>query len=241
MSPEVAYGAGNYLVVWSDNRESGTNIIYAARVTVAGKVIDKDGILVGVSKSSYQNYPSVIFDGSKFFVVWATQNPNAIYGRFFYNNGALGDTIRICALNKSATGLRIAYDQTNFFIVWNEYLTAYLIKGQIVSKEGLAVSKLFTIADSVPYSSIGLCFDGENYLVTWNNKQIWGRKYSRTGKPIGASFKISKSTNQQAYCDIGVGSDKHCLIVWAETINSTTDIYGNLDLVIKESKGKKKK
>jgi hypothetical protein len=79
--PAIAFGGGNFLVVWHDHRNnfSSTGIdVYGARVTPTGTVLDPTGILVSGAASS-QEHPAIAFDGSNFLVVWHDLRNNLGY------------------------------------------------------------------------------------------------------------------------------------------------------------------
>src|SRR5439155_10693434 len=67
----VAFDGTDWLVVWSDDRNSlwnGTDI-YAARIAADGTVLDPDGFFVSAA-SGDQYSPVVAFDGQDFVVAW---------------------------------------------------------------------------------------------------------------------------------------------------------------------------
>lgn len=69
--PRVAYGGGQYLVVWQDLRSGKELDIFASRVSPDGKLLDKGGIAVSKTPQNSSRFPSVVFDGKAFIVVWA--------------------------------------------------------------------------------------------------------------------------------------------------------------------------
>src|SRR5262245_12799898 len=69
-APSIGFGAAEYLVTWSDIRSGGQSAAYAARVSLAGTVLDPGGIHIA-SSSTGRIYPrGVAFDGSNFLVPW---------------------------------------------------------------------------------------------------------------------------------------------------------------------------
>jgi len=80
----LAYGGGVYLAVWLDGR-NGFHI-YGARIRPNGTVIDPDGFVICQCSHDHQGYyPCVVWDGSRFLVVWYEYWPYhdyAIKGRF---------------------------------------------------------------------------------------------------------------------------------------------------------------
>ena len=235
MTPEVAFGNDNYMVVWSDARISYRINIYGARVTPAGSVLDSDGILIGPSTQTQQFEPSIAFTGTRFFVVWLQYLPGfAIAGRFVNCDGTLGDTVRIANTADEGVRTSVAYDGTNFLVVWTQYPD--LLKGQFVSDNGNLIGSLFTIATSVDISGSGsLSFDGNNYTVVFTIRngdifEVWGRQYDTSGNPLGPAFIISDPANS-SYDSFIVAGVANYLNVWTH-MDYPSDIYGNTDVAI---------
>jgi hypothetical protein len=67
--PAIATDGDIFFVVWQDLRNGKDYDIYAARVTLEGKVLDPDGIPVANAKDN-QCMPSVSFDGKNFVIAW---------------------------------------------------------------------------------------------------------------------------------------------------------------------------
>jgi len=67
--PAVASDGKGFLVVWEDFRNGKDWDVYAARVSVDGKVLDPDGILIAGGAHN-QCHPVVAFTGGNYFVAW---------------------------------------------------------------------------------------------------------------------------------------------------------------------------
>lgn len=240
MYPDIEFGSNNYMVAWSDRRSGTYYRIYAARVTPQGTVLDPSGIAVGPNTSTYQYQPSIAYDGSQFFVVWGYgTTPYAVTGCFLSTSGAVGDTVRIAASSNMVYNTRVAWSGSNYLVTWIEYLsTGSSLKGQLVDSDGTLLGSQFTVATGVYYyNSMGLCFDGYNYLVTYSANttgtyQIWGKKYATSGNPVGSAFRISQTSYACYYGDVVPGGDNHYLNVWGEYRGTQYDIYANLDVEI---------
>lgn len=236
----ATFGGGYHLVVWTDARAGSSYRIYGSRVSTAGAVLDPSGIAIGPATATYQYYPSVGYNGTRYFVVWGYySSPYAVTGRFINTNGTpYGDTIRIAAASSYVYGTCIAYDGTNFMISWVEYGTYSRLKGiRISGSTGAPIGSPFVISDSVYYyNSIGLSFANSRYLAVFCKQvgglyQMMGRYYSTAGAPIGSAFNISNTPYTCYYGDVVAGPANRYFNLWTES-RSTYDIYGTVDVMI---------
>lgn len=245
LEPDVAFGGGNYMVVWTDSRSALYDYrIYGARVTSAGTVLDPGGIPIGTEYILSQWSPSVVFTGTRFFTVWGYgESPFRVLGRFIEPDGQLSDTCWLSPADTSIYMTRLAYDGANFLVIWLEgRFGVTRIKGQLVSGSGAPIGGPFIVASSIGPAALDLCFDGTNYCVTYSATQIWGRKYDRTGQPVGNAFRISNAAYGQTHCDIIPGANNRYLNIWAE-YRVSYDVYGNIDVpivAVEESRASKR-
>ncbi len=225
--PDVCFGFGEYVAVWTDLRNSVDRLITAARVTPQWVVLDT-GIVVGPN-SVYQITPAIAFDGSRFLVAW--QNlamPFGIYCRFLGDDGQPQDSVLTVTSAVSAANPRIVFDGSKYLIVWQEYTTTNHIVGQFVSPSGVLLGDTIVITSgAVNHVSPAVCYDGDNFLVVWSQNQIWGQFLTDAGSPIGAALPISTTANDQVDPDVLFGGGKF-LTIWSE-FRTDYDIYGNLD------------
>lgn len=240
---DATFGGGNYMVVWTDYRSASAYQIYGSRVSTAGAVLDPSGIALGPSTAaSYQYYPSVGYNGTRYFVVWGYySSPYAVTGRFVNTNGTLyGDTIRIASASSYVYGTRIAYDGTNFLVAYVDYgngTNCQLLGIRVSGSTGSPIGSAFVIQDSIYYyQSIGLSFANNRYLALFcrlvgGSYQMMGRYYTTAGAPMGAAFIISNSPYSCYYGDVCAGPSGKYFNLWCES-RSTYDIYGNLDVAI---------
>ena len=235
VTPAVAFDDDNYMVVWSDARSGNYYRIYGARVSPAGAVLDPSGISIGPATGTFQLEPAISFADTVFFVVWVYHSaPFAVTGRFVQCDGTLGDTVRVASISDEAYRTSVAFDGTNFLVVWTQY--PELLKGQIVSADGNLIGSPFTIATGVANLGSGsLCFDGNNYTVVYSIRnidifEIWGRQYDTSGNPLGPGFIISNPANSSYDSYIIPGATNY-FNVWNH-MEYPSDIYGNVDLQI---------
>jgi hypothetical protein len=233
--PEIAFDGSNYMVVWLDLRVTGSNIVYASRVTQSGVVLDPGGIQVGPENGTNQKQPSIKFIGNKYFVVWGhLVAPFDVTGRFVNLDGTLGDTIHIATASDVVHNTAIAYDGDKMFVVWTEY--PGLLRGQLVSTTGVLIGAPFTIADDILVVNSGnICFSGSEYFVIYTRwvgsyLELWGRKYDMSGNPLAPSFRITDPGQSNTEGSV-VAGDEYYLCVWSKLLYPS-DIYGNLDFEV---------
>ncbi len=100
LSPDVAAGGGQVLVVWSDNRDAGTGPdVRATRLTAGGSLTVLDGVGTGIAVSTgtqIEDSPRVAFTDGRFVVVWTDTRDFAtngfdVYGASVDGTGAVLD------------------------------------------------------------------------------------------------------------------------------------------------------
>lgn len=240
-NPDIAFGGGNYFTIWSDTRYS-YYYIYGARITTNGINLDPNGIPISALDNNYYYYPTLIFNGTTFFVLWSTSTiPCRIIGRFINTNGSYAsDTFTVFSSASYIYETKIAYSGSNYFLAWNEYnqtTYTYTARGCILSTSGTPIGAPFTIADSVAYNSLAVRFAGSNYLITTSKQigslnQIIGRYYNTAGQPVGSLFNISNTPYHCYAGDLYLGANNRFLNVWQEYRTNNYDIYGNIDIQV---------
>lgn len=121
--PEVAFGGGNYFVVWQDGRANpgvpGPTDIYATRVN-NGTVLDPSGILINASVGP-QRAPRVAYNGTQFLVAWEDRRnvTPAIYSSLVAVNGTVLNAAGAALTNpRPETRPAVAAGGSDFLTVW---------------------------------------------------------------------------------------------------------------------------
>jgi hypothetical protein len=117
-------------------------------------------------------------------------------------------------------------------LVWTGSAPSFAVKAQILDSAAAPKGSPLTISESGQHGSIGVCWDGSNYLVVYNSSggQVRGRTYGKTGQPVGAVFNVSASQNMQNSCDVAAGPKGKYLAVWSETRDSQADVFGTVTI-----------
>jgi hypothetical protein len=130
--PSSGSASGNYLVVWAEERGRSTDI-YGARVSAEGNVLDRRGIPISTAKHD-QAHPSVAFDGTDYLVVWTDDRSKVgdsfersdVYGARVTEAGVVLDRagIPISTARSYQGGPIVAFDGSNFLVVWDDWRSA---------------------------------------------------------------------------------------------------------------------
>lgn len=241
LSPTLAFDGQNYLVAWQDWRASSHSDIYGTRVSPAGAVLDPNGIVI-CSQPYIQSIPDMAFDGQNYFLVWQDHRDGSAGGDVFGGrvspSGAVldGSGFAVSRLTSSGMSPAVAFDGTNYLVVWyaNSGTTSFNdIYGTRVSPSGSVMDAAdFVIGSAAEVQQApALAFDGQNYLVTWEDERndsafdIYGARVS-PARVVSSSFSISTGTGAQLAPAVGVGGGV-TLVVWSDArAGSTADIYG---------------
>jgi hypothetical protein len=188
---------------------------------------------VGTSSSSSSG--RVAFDGVNYFVVWAAgrKRESRIYGARVTQSGKVLDrpAIRISSRRSGEVSPRIAFDGTNYFVVWTHQRGGGAFGREDVY--GARVSRTGTVVDrtSIPIATGGgsqagpeIAFDGANFLVVWSDASprnrdvfdIYGARVSMAGVVLDpGGFEISREARAQTNPAVAFdGSDY--LVAWSD-------------------------
>jgi hypothetical protein len=236
--PAVAFDGTNFNVVWQDWRGGIAGDIYCARVSEAGVVLDPSGIAVSGTADD-QGYPRIAFAGSSFLLVWEDDRDGSydIYGARVTGAGVVQDTsgIAMSTATNDQWFPAVAYDGTNFFVVWQDGL------GISSGIYGARVTPAGTVLDprGIPVCTTAsaqhdpaLSFDGTNYLVAWEDSRsgppfdIYGARVTKAGVVLDTSgIAICAAVNGQWEPAVAFDGTAY-LVVWSDLRNGVFDVYG---------------
>jgi large repetitive protein len=222
-----------------------------------GPTIDLSGNVIWTGASEAQVGPSLVWSGSNFFAVWTDYRRGEadIYGARIAPDGSVLDSlgIPICVEADDTQLPAVAFDGTNFLVVWQQYTLAgnyTRIRGIRVSQTGTILDpSSFLIADlqDRPGGFPAVAFDGTNYLVTYLDArcdsydpygfclswlyEIRGAFVSQSGAVLGAvPIYASNSYLSQ---DVSFDGTNY-FVVWTETnkvcgqfVNTSGSVVGS--------------
>jgi hypothetical protein len=176
-SPAVAFGGTNYLVVWEDERVNTDRDIFGARVSATGEVLDPIGIPIFVH-TNLQTGVKVAGGDQNYLVVWTDYRNGSydIYGaRVDFSGNVLDpDGFPIATSSNWESYPDVAWDGTNFFVVWTDdrsvttyddiYGARISPAGEVLDPDGIQISNT-TSFEETP----SIAYNGSVYFVAWEH------------------------------------------------------------------------
>ena len=253
-NPSVAANGETYLVSWlSMSLIGGRTAIFGARVTDGGSILETNGFLVSVVPGAAAPFaaPRVAASGSDFLVVWHDQrnfrtNPD-IFGARVTGAGRALDTngILVSAVVSRESTPAVAFNGTNFLVVWEDYRNATNsgvdIYGARVSPSGsvLDLNALGIARATRNQTFPAVAANGRDFLVVWQDSpisgasHIFGNLVRANGSVLNTNGNfIGQGLFDQLYPSVaanGAGEGSRWLVVWEDHRNQRTngaDIYG---------------
>jgi len=261
MFPSVAWDGENFLVVWQDRRSGTRWDIYGVRVNPEEAdpekaALDRDGIPIGVGKSSYdQISPALSFDGENYLVVWRGKKTSKTWNIYFnFVSSKDGRPIyrKPIALNPSSKNQQaspaVSFNGDSYIIVWQEKRPNqfWAIVGAKVFPLGgpptLEVEK-FLLGEISPAVGEEPAWDRWQPEITWNGRYhliLWTSqrekdRWSIEGKRLDPYFinmdqedlvLESDGTNKVFPAVVWDEQKEQFLLLWEDDPEGETKIYG---------------
>ena len=237
IKPQVTFGDLYYLVVWEDYRNDVYNFdVYGCRVNKIGNILDTSGIVIKDLQASYALDPAVSFDGTNYFITYSSYDIyfwDEIYGEFLSPSGqSVGWGVNI---GGSTVGddhrSRIAFDGTNYLVVWHALDKDILGSRVTPSGSNLDVTPIPICTATGNQTEPEVAFDGANYLVVWQddrngNMDIYGARVTPSGSVLDPEgFPICTQGSTQTNPAIAFDGTNY-VVVWEDYRNGNADLYG---------------
>ncbi|NVN93288.1 MAG: Ig-like domain-containing protein [Desulfuromonadales bacterium] len=248
IATNIAFDGTNYLLIWED--DNGGAFSGSTGWQIWGQFISKAGMTVNspfpVSSTGiwFDGVKTMAFGSGKYLVTYtklivpangSNSNNRYIAGRIVNPNGTMGDEFRISANFGDASD--VAFDGTNFFVIWREDSLDQEVRGRFVSPSGALVgSEISVNASPAPSdNSKSVTFDGTNYLVVWNDEvggagsgewNVFGQLVSPAGALVGGVITITSEPGPQIVTTVAFDGSNY-LAAWMDmTKNADWDMYG---------------
>jgi hypothetical protein len=235
-APAIAFDGTNYLFIW-DQEE---NIIY-------GQMIAKNGSKVGqsfsISEAKQVEVPKVAFGAGNYLVVWSIFTRSApdafvyheLRGSIVSTSGMVepGEFLLSTTAGRDAA---VAFDGTNFLVVWIDTPNEKDILGQFISPTGSKVGSQFVISTNQFLSAgpgIDLLFAGRSYFVIFNdlvatqpseNWDLFAQSVKRSGELAGAAIPIATGPSSQVAGRASYGAGQ-LLVTWSDWRNDANSNF----------------
>lgn len=234
----IAFDGTNYLVVWQNGN------------ALKGRFITKSGSFVGSEisiSSGIESIGHIGFGGGKYLVVYnkeGVDGKSVVFGKIITKSGSVGTEFRIstgCGKEHGGIG-NLAFDGTNFIVVWTEDVGDSEIRGAFVNPDAGVINTNFSINASLSPSDnpCAVAFDGTNYLIIWPDEiggetseewVIFGQFFDKSGNPKSGVISISEvSSPDNIIAPSATFDGTNYLITWNRYNNNTTgwDIIGRI-------------
>jgi hypothetical protein len=243
-SPQVASNGTDFLVVWTDDRNSvsSNSDIYGARVSAAGVISDPLGFVI-TATSAYEGAPSVASAGNDYLVTWTSQASIGgaldIYGSRVTSAGGVSDipALAICASSGDQDGSSVASNGSQYFVTWYDdrsrgnldiYGTRVTTSGTIVDTTNIGIC---TQASTQLYPSAGS--NGTDFFVVWQDQRnasadIYGSRVRASDGAVldAGNLAISTASYTQGRPSVA-GNGTDYFIAWYDFRNNVdNNVYG---------------
>jgi hypothetical protein len=229
-TPDVAAGQGQYLAAWTL-----PTAVQAARVASDGTVLDVTPIPV---RGAVVDHPGVgvSFGGTNYLVAWSefhSLSQDDVYAVRVGSNGhVVGTPVALSTTGGDALHPDVAFDGTNFLVVWEELGTGVDVKGALVNQSG-AVQSVFSVStagdDQVQPS---VSWSGSEYLVAWGDRRpgtdgsdLYAARVSPAGVVLDtAGIAVSAATADQTEAAADFDGTNF-LVTWTDARGGENDVY----------------
>jgi photosystem II stability/assembly factor-like uncharacterized protein len=184
-NPVVAWGDGQYLVVWMDSPPDAEPMIAGARMDEAGRLLDHERLMLSRS-SRHPAFPSVAWGNGQFVVVWADQPEPAIHALSGVRVGPTGKLIdgaefTVARSSHLHTFPSVRCAGAECLVVWEEDKTVGRmhsidditrdVRGAFLdlAQNSVAPRDIMIIPNAVGNHFAKVASDGRDYLVVWKD------------------------------------------------------------------------
>ncbi len=244
--PASASDGMNTLVVWEHQLDADNWDICGIRLDPEGNILG-DRTILSLGSNSQTN-GSIGWNGENFLIVWQDLRAGRwcdLYGIRMNSRGESVDpaSFPICNHSERQESPQLAWDGENFLVVWQDRRDGdWDIFGTLVSPEGVVSdTDGFGIATATGQpgrwcedTSPDLDWSGESFMVVWRQQwgssepDLFGRRVSATGTPVGSSFEISTERAYYGAPRIAWGESNYLAVYSWKWFTSSYGIYGQL-------------
>ncbi len=239
IAADAAFDGARYLNVWSQGDD------------IVGRFVDAAGAPAPApfpigQHATLEQYPAVVFNGTRYLVVWYDNNAGAdvIRARVVGTDGSLlGTEVVVSDPGGPANAPDVASDGTGFLVVWTDGRNFGAdfrdIWAQRLSVDGSGVAVLdgtnFRVSPAAGHQDYpSIAFGTTTYLVGWRHDtapnaqqfDVIAALVSPAGV-VSSPIDVSTASSIQSTRAPGIGFDgANFLVVWDDRRAGTTDLFG---------------
>ncbi len=209
-APSVAGNVSGYLVVWQDRRSGSGDDIYAARVSLAGSVLDANGLVI-CNALGDQQAPAVAGLGDSFFVAWEDFRDGVhkrIQGTQVNAQGqvAVANGFALSSVPGEQLVPQLAASTNQFLAVWQGRPAAadFNIFGTRISVAGAVIETNSIVLNASAGDQTRPRVAGRhgNFTVVWEDQRVAGRTNLFTAR-LTANGTVLEPAGELAAPDTG--------------------------------------
>jgi len=221
-----------FATAWEDRRVGDTYEVFFNRLNEAGDKLSPD--LRVTDAPEFSLHPDVVWNGSEFIVVWddARDNEQGIFGRRISVDGELlANEERVTQSAWRAEFPKLAEGPTTLGLAFTVFDEVSPQLGFRTLQPDLAgAGDLVTVSTDHVGQNIGLVFNGDRYLVTWERYQkapgpaVFAATLSETGTVLKRETQLTFGASfARGHSVLALGD--RFLLVWADTLDGKYELY----------------
>jgi hypothetical protein len=246
-TPDVAFSGTEYLVVWADHRRENTftSDVFAARVTLAGGVLDPAGIHVPTTNiSGHQLDPAVAFGGNQWFIVYAETTTPQIRGmRLTLDGTPLSPDFDVTSRDFATIESQpdIAFNPGFLFGIAPRFMVTWRLTNggiqvqmhSVSTSTGAGAMATLTVEPSAQRPAIAAGGPAGGFVVTWDdhatgNTNVMARQVNSNATALGPLHAVTTESSGQTNPAIAFAPDVGYLVVWEDNRTGTVDLWGHV-------------
>jgi hypothetical protein len=157
--------------------------------------------------------------------------------KIFKDNGTVAVTaaFEVAPVNPTSPASVVSFDSGNFLVVWVDPLSLTSIQGRLYNKEGSALGRPFSIAES-PFEALSPCacrLTGATILVTWSTSEgnsstghLYGRALTHFATPLSDVNKLTTFNSMMGPSAIAAVANNTAIVVVIMDQVGTSNLYG---------------